>query len=79
MFLLRRAMKRVTRELQREGDIAWAWQCMVACCVMDALPHGPGVHQIANRAAAQFMRMAYEVDITKHPHWASFEDLWAKQ
>jgi hypothetical protein len=62
------AMQQLTAALQADPDYAWSWHCNLAMPVMDAT----GVtHRTANEAGARLMRHLFDIDITKHPHYAA--------
>ena len=56
-----------------DPDYAWSWQCNIAMAMFDEL--GPLVtpsglsHEVCNRAAARFMKLCFDVDVTKFSQW----------
>lgn len=58
--------------LQIDQDYAWTWECNLACIGLDC----GGSHEDANRRAAQFMKNAFDVDVTTQEHWRKFEAEW---
>jgi len=54
--------------IRRDDSYAWSWHCGIAMAFVDEA----GVaHATANRAAARFMQMCFDVDVTKSEQWAS--------
>lgn len=49
---------------------AWTWHCNIAMSAYDA---GCG-HWIANQAAARFMHMAFEIDVTPFPEYQDIKE-----
>jgi hypothetical protein len=60
--------------MQSDEDLAWAWQCSLACIGLDS----GGDHEQANRHAAQFLRNVFGVDVSTQSSWKLFEKQWAK-
>lgn len=61
------ALYHLRQAMQDDPGYAWAWHCNMACSIMDE-----GVsHDISNRAAARFMKLAFDVDTSKEPSDAS--------
>lgn len=64
----------MAKALQADPEMAWGYHCNLAMVYYD---HGiPTVDdsestlaERANWAAAQFMKLAWSVDMTKHPYW----------
>lgn len=61
--------------IQADEDLAWTWQCNLACIGM----YCGGDNETANRYAAQFMKNVFDVDVTTQEHWKSFESQWANK
>ena len=63
----------VLKEAMTNGpDYAWSWQCNLAMSVFDS-----GVdHQTSNEAAARFIRLLCDVDMTRHPYYLGLEKQW---
>ena len=52
------AMQALSAALKGDPDYAWIWHCSIAIVMQDE-----GVpHEAANRAAANFMKLAFGVD-----------------
>jgi hypothetical protein len=62
------------RCIQASEDYAWTWHCCIAVSMQDE-----GVsHQTSNKAAARFMKLAFDVDVTKFSEWKAFESKWSE-
>lgn len=58
--------------MKADRSFAWTWLCNIAACIQDE-----GVsHEVANRAAARFLKTAFDVDVTDSFEWLSFEEKW---
>ena len=55
------AMRALKDAMKEDPSYAWSWHCVVACSSQDEGME----HAASNRAAARFMRQAFEVD-TSH-------------
>lgn len=58
------------RALHKDYGFAWAWHCNVAMSFYDEMPRAwPAAykHEMANKAAARFMNIAFDVDTSKEP------------
>lgn len=66
------AIEVIERKMREDSDLAWSWHSNIAVCFMDE----GGSHEQANKAAARFMKLAFDVDVTKIEHWAGFEKQW---
>ena len=55
MTYLKKTMK------EEDGSYAWAWHCNIAMMAYDAGTE----HKVANDGAARFMKLAFDVDVTK--------------
>ncbi len=63
----KQAMDTLREAFKEDPEYAWAWHCNLAMSAYDeGLPH-----PAANRAAARFMSIAFNIDMTKHEF---FED-----
>lgn len=55
------AFRIVMEAVQNDQGYAWAWHCNIAMASVDE-----GIkHKAANRAAARFMKICFDVDTTK--------------
>lgn len=61
--------------LQANDDFAWTWLCNLACIGLDS----GGTHENSNRRAAQFMKNAFDVDVTTQKNWKDFEAQWLNE
>jgi hypothetical protein len=58
-----RAFTDLKAAMHADPGYAWSWHCVIACAGMDE-----GLeHAAANRAAARFMRMCFDVDTSAAP------------
>ena len=55
-------MKGLKTEIVNDSDYAWTWQSNLAMCVFEEGVSKPA----ANRAAAKFMNLLFDVDMTIH-------------
>jgi hypothetical protein len=62
----RHAMKALANEIRNDPMYAWSWHCSLAMTAHDEGLDKPA----ANRASARFMKMAFDVDMTKHEFFA---------
>ena len=60
--------------LQTDEDYAWTWLCNLACIGIDS----GGTHENSNRRAAQFMKNAFDIDVTQCENWKQFELQWSE-
>ncbi len=67
------AFETLKQAMNDDAGYAWSWQCNLAMSYYDE----GATHEQANKAASRFMRLAFDIDITKHPEWKEFERLWA--
>lgn len=58
----------------KADDYAWTWLCNLACIALDS----GGTHENSNRRAAQFMKNAFDIDVTQCEHWKQFELQWSE-
>jgi hypothetical protein len=58
-----RAFGDLKAALQADPGYAWSWHCNIAVASMDEGME----HAAANRAAARFMRMCFDVDTSREP------------
>lgn len=65
------AMDVVTNHVRFDNGYAWSWHCNIAMASVDA-----GMsHKEANKAAARFMQLAFQTDVTQFPEYlAIMED-----
>lgn len=62
-------MKIISQAVRTDQDYAWSWQSNLACCAMDE-----GVeHAKANRIAAKFMRLLFNVDMNEDPRYTEIQ------
>lgn len=67
-------MNALKAAIQDDPGYAWSWHCNVTCCAMDE-----GVeHDAANRIAARFMKLAFDVDTSERPATTNVGDFVAK-
>lgn len=61
-----KAMEDLKKAIQSDPDYAWGWHCKIAMSAHDeGLPRPE-----ANKAAARFMKDCFDIDMTKHEHFA---------
>lgn len=66
------AMEALTDSMRRDPDYAWGWHCNIACLLLDE-----GVeYGAANKRAASFMKLAFDVDTTNHIKTDSTDYKW---
>jgi hypothetical protein len=63
---VKKAMDTLKKAFENEPDYAWGWQCNLAMSAYDEGLSKPK----ANLAAARFMKLAFNIDMTKHEHFA---------
>lgn len=54
------AIKILKKSFKEDFDYAWTWHCNIAVCAMDEGLN----HAASNRAAARFMKLAFDIDTT---------------
>lgn len=65
----------VKNAMKASHGYAWAWHCNVTMSMVDE-----GVsHEIANRGASRFMKLAFDVDTSKFEEFKYFETQWKKE
>jgi len=64
---VKQAMDTLRQNMVSDPEYAWAWHCNLAMSAYDEGLPKPA----ANRAAARFMRSAFNIDMTQHEF---FED-----
>ena len=69
--IMRSVVETMSERMKDDSDIAWAWQCNLACAYQDE----GAEHKQANLAAARFMQLAFKVDVTQFDQWKAFS--WA--
>jgi hypothetical protein len=57
----------------KDEDYAWGWQCNIAMSFVDV----GGGHLEANKAAANFMKQTFDVDITKFKEYLNIEEKYS--
>ena len=63
------AMDVLKQAMKDDPDYAWSWHCNIAVMMQDV-----GVsHTVSNKGAANFMRLAFDVDTTKGKLFISFD------
>ncbi len=63
--LIQKSIETLTGAVQSDPEYAWAWHCNIAMCSVDE-----GMERAAaNRAAARFMKIFFNVDTTESPFW----------
>lgn len=66
-----KAVNSLKEAMRSDPDYAWAWHCNLAICYYDEseldLP-------LCNRAAARFMKLAFEIDMTKHRNFRATQE-----
>lgn len=60
--------------LKADEDYAWTWLCNLACIGLDS----GGTHENSNRRAAQFMKNAFDIDVTQCENWKQLELQWSE-
>lgn len=75
VYLLSSPLSQLKAALKNCDDFAWTWHCNLACIGLDA----GGTHEVANRRAAQFMKNAFGIDVTKCENWKQFELQWTEE
>jgi dihydroorotate dehydrogenase len=53
-------IEELTKMIQQDTGYAWTWHCNISCCAMDEGME----HASANKVAARFMKLAFDVDTT---------------
>ena len=56
--------------ITNDPDWAWGWHCNIAMSSYDEGLDLPA----ANRAAARFMKILLDIDMTKHEHFADTQE-----
>lgn len=59
------AFELLKNAIQKDEDYAWTWHCNIAMPFIDQ----GGTHEQANKAAADFMKIAFDVDVTKFDYY----------
>ena len=65
------AFDAIAAAVKADPDYAWSWHCNVA---MPSVDEGMD-RAAANRAAARFMHIAFDVDTSKSPYFTATQDL----
>lgn len=63
---IKKAMGALSEAMRNDPEYAWGWQCNIAMAAHDEGLDRPA----ANRAAARFIRNAFDVDTTTCQHYA---------
>jgi len=67
--LIASAFQVLKHAMETDPELAWGWHCNIAMASVDQ-----GMHpHAANRAAAIFMRAAFEIDITRSEQWIALD------
>lgn len=66
------AFEQLKSQLQTDSDLAFGWHCTVACCFRDS----GASHEKANKAAAEFMKIAFDIDMRDTKRWKQWEEMW---
>ena len=75
MELIKEAMEALSLAIQNDLEYAWVWHCNVA-----VPPQDQGLsHEKANKAAANFMHIAFGVRMWEHPNYIQFEKQWQSE
>lgn len=75
------ALKVLSAAFAADPGYLWTWQSDVAVAFQDAVARDPeaSIHEASNRAAAQFLKSAFDVDVTGQQEFTYFEAHWAEQ
>ncbi len=64
------AMDILKELINKDPGYAWSWHCNIAMASFDE-----GLSRSkANLAAARFMKLAFDIDMTKHEHFADTQE-----
>ena len=62
---IKKAVDTLKEVMHQDPNYAWSWQCNLAMCAYDE-----GVsHAAANRAAARFISLLFDIDMTTSEHF----------
>ena len=75
--MLQHAFGVVKQAMANDPGYAWSWQCNLARLIQDAAGADKVTHQRANEYAAQFMKNAFEVDVTASDEYKTMATQWA--
>ena len=67
---IKEAMDFLKGQMKLDPEYAWGWLCNIA---MPAYDEGLAKPK-ANLAAARFMKLAFDVDMTKHEHFSDTQE-----
>jgi len=67
-----KALKILSDIMKRDPDYAWAWHCNLAISLYDEAERDL---PMCNRAAARFMRLAFNIDMTDHPNFPATQEV----
>ena len=59
MSTAKEALAALSKAMQEDPEYAWSWHCNIAMMAQDA----GALHRTANERAADFMKLAFSVDI----------------
>jgi len=62
----KQAMETLKQAFKDDPEYAWAWHCNLAMAAYDEGLPKPA----ANRSAARFMSIAFDIDMTKHEFYS---------
>lgn len=65
---IEKALNNLKKAMEKDSDYAWGWHCNIAMASFDEGLPLPA----ANRAAARFMSLAFEVDTTKDENFREY-------
>ena len=71
-MLTSEAMAHLREAIQEDEDYAWTWHCNVAMAVFDQDVD----LETSNKAAARFMQLAFDVDVTETVMWNHLKEIW---
>jgi hypothetical protein len=64
---IKEAITTLREAFHNDPEYAWSWHCNLAMSAYDEGLCKPA----ANRAAARFMRLAFDIDMTKHEFFSN--------
>lgn len=70
------AFEALKNALQQDADYAWSWHCNIAMAHYDAMSEAgcdghDARHKTANNGAARFMKLCFDIDMTKHRNFTA--------
>lgn len=75
--LVQHAFSIIKKAMANDPGYAWTWQCNLAMLIQDAAGADKVTNQRANEYAAQFMKNAFEVDVTASDEYKTMATQWA--